>query len=69
MTNAMNARLSRLERAFFPATRTPISVHIVASDEEEAAARRAIQAEDASPNDDHIHIIRIIRLAAPEVSR
>jgi hypothetical protein len=64
----INARLSRLERQFLPSTHTPISVHIVANDEEEAAARRAILAE-GGPDDDHIHIIRIIRLAAPETSR
>jgi len=65
MTHTMHARLSRLERTFLPTTRNPIPVYLVTTDEDEAVARRSILAENADPDDDHI---RIIRLAAPEMS-
>ncbi len=65
MTHTMHARLSRLERTFLPPTHAPMPVYLVATDEEEAAARQYILAENADPDDDHI---RIIRLAAPEAS-
>jgi hypothetical protein len=63
MTNTIHSRLSRLERSFLPPEREFIRVHLVATDEEETAARQAIQVDDIDPADNRI---RIIRLVSPE---
>jgi hypothetical protein len=63
MTGTIHSRLSRLERSFLPPEYLPIGIYLVASDEDEAAARQAIQADNIDPADDRI---RIIRLVPPE---
>lgn len=63
MTGTIHSRLSRLERSVLPPERSPIGIYLVASDEDEAAARQAIRADSIDPADSRI---RIIRLVPPE---
>lgn len=63
MTNTIHSRLSRLERSFLLPEHQPIGIYLVATDEDEAAARQAVLAGDIDPTDNRI---RIIRLVPPE---